>query len=160
MTGYGWYGGAGRNWCRWCHVGVIMDRFRFMRRNHPRFGAQIAGRRDHRNAASAVMSPVATRPVTAAGAAAVAVRLLLCLAHVVLGRYSAGHDTVVVTVVWLPAATMLLLVGHWNHVGWSQGLLVVVAGAGRNTRMMMVSVVVDPWSLGRHTRRWHARQMR
>lgn len=80
---------------------------------------------------------------------------------VLLGRYSAaGHDSVVVTVVWLPAATMLLLllVGQWNHVGWSQGLLVVVAG--RDTRMMMVSVVVDPWSLGRHTRRWHARQMR
>lgn len=127
-----------------------------MRRNHPRFGAQIAGRRYHRNTAGAVMSPVATRPVAAA---AVAVRLL-CLAHVVLGRYSAaGHDSVVVTVVWLPAATMLLLlVGQWNHVVWSQGLLVVVAG--RDTRMMMVSVVVDPWSLGRHTRRWHARQMR
>lgn len=131
-----------------------------MRRNHPRFGAQIAGRRHHRNAAGAVMSPVATRPVAAA-AVAVVVRLL-SLAHVVLlGRYSAaGHDSVVVTVVWLPAATMLLLllVGQWNHVGWSQGLLVVVAG--RDTRMMMVSVVVDPWSLGRHTRRWHARQMR
>lgn len=154
---YGWYGGAGRNWCRWGHVGVIVDRFRFMRRNHPRFGAQIAGRRHHRNAAGAVMYPVATGPVAAA--VAVVVRLL-CLAHVVLGRYSAaGHDSVVVTVVWLPAATMLLLlVGQWNHVGWSQGLLVVVAG--RDTRMMMVSVVVDPWSLGRHTRRWHARQMR
>lgn len=137
---------------------MIVDRFRFMRRNHPRFGAQIAGRRYHRNAAGAVMSPVATRPVAVA-AVAVAVRLL-CLAHVVLGRYSAaGHDSVVVTVVWLPAATMLLLlVGQWNHVGWSQCLLVVVAG--RDTRMMMVSVVVDPWSLGRHTRRWHARQMR
>lgn len=154
---YGRYGGAGRNWCRWGHVGVIVDRFRFMRRNHPRFGAQIAGRRHYRNAAGAVMYPVATRPVAAA--VAVVVRLL-CLAHVVLGRYSAaGHDSVVVTVVWLPAATMLLLlVGQWNHVEWSQGLLVVVAG--RDTRMMMVSVVVDPWSLGRHTRRWHARQMR
>lgn len=144
------YGVVGRNWCRWCHVGVIVNWFRFMRRNHPRFGAQIAGCRNDRNAA--VMSPVATRPVAASGAAAVVVRLLR-LAHVLRGH--SGHDTVV-AVVWFPA---MLLVGQWYHVGWSQRLLVMVA-AGRDTRMMVVScVVVDPGSLGWNTGRWKARQM-
>lgn len=138
---------------------MIVDWFGFMRRNHPRFGAQVAGRRYHRNAAGTVMSPVATR--TVAAAVAIVVRLL-CLAHV-LGRHSGatGHDTTIVSVVRLPAATMmLLLVGQWNHVMWSQGLLVMVYAAGRNTRMVVVSVVVDPRSLGRHIWWRHARQMR
>lgn len=132
-----------------------------MRGNHPRFGAQVAGRRNYRNAAGTVMTPVAARPVAAA---AIAVVRLLRLAHVLRWHSSAaatGHDTVVAVVRLPAAATMLLLmVGQRYHVRWSQGLLVMVA-AGRHTRMMVVSVVVvDPWSLRWHIRRWHARQMR
>lgn len=140
---------------------MIVDLFRFMCRNHPRFGAQVSGRRNHRNAAGAVMSPVATRPIAASTGAVVVVRLLR-LAHV-LRRHSGatGHDTVV-TVVRLPAATMLLLllVRQWDHVGWSQRLLVMVTAAGRDTRVVVVSVVVDPGSLGWDIGRWNACQMR
>lgn len=157
---YVWYGVAGRNWSWWCHAGVIVDWFRFMRRNHPCFGAQVAGGRNHRNAAGTVMSPVATRPVAAAGTVVVVVVRLLRLAHV-LGRHSgATGDDTVDTVVRLPAATMLLM-GQRYHVGWSKCLLMVLSGAaGRDTRMMVLSVVVNPGSLGWHIRRWHARQMR
>lgn len=138
---------------------MIVDRFRFMRRNHPRFGAQIPGRRHDRNAAGTVMYSVATTgPVAAAVAAAVR---LLCLAHV-LGRNSA--DSVVTTAVVLrfPATMLLLLllVGQRDHVGWPRQRLVVSGGAGGNSRMMMVSVVVDPRSLGWYIWRWNARQVR
>lgn len=131
-----------------------------MRRNHPRFSAQIPGRRYDRNAAGTVMYSVTTAgPV--ATSAAVAVRLL-CLAHV-LGRNSAGHDSVVTAAVVLRfSATMLLLLlmGQRNHVGWSRQRLVVSGGAGWNSRMVVMSVVVDPRSLGWYVWRWNARQVR
>lgn len=146
-------------WCWWRCVAVIVGDFGFMCRNHPRFGSQISGRRNHRDPAGTVVATVSARSV-------VAVVRLLCLPAVithagvlVLGRNSAGHDTVAVTVVLLgfPAATVLLLMVQWHHMG--QRLLVMVS-ASRDTRMMMLSVVVDPWSLWRYSRWWQARQVR
>lgn len=133
-----------------------------MRRNHPRFGAQIPGRRYDGNAAGTVMYSVATTgPVAAAVAAIVRV---LCLAHV-LGSNSAGHDSVVTTaaaavVLRFPATMLLLMVGQRNHVGWSRQRLVVSGGAGWNSRMVVMSVVVDPRSLGWYVRRRNTRQVR
>lgn len=151
--GYGRY--IGRNWGRWYRV-VIVNWFRFMW-NHPRFGAQISRRRYHRNAAGTVMSPVAAGGPVAASAAAVAVvRLLLCLAHV-LGWNPSGHEAVVVVVLRFPAT--MLLVGQRNHVGWSW-MRLVVSGGWWDSRMVMVAVVVDPWSLGWHIGRRYARQVR
>lgn len=139
---------------------MIVDRFRFMRRNHPRFGAQIAGRRHDRNTAGTVMYSVMAPTGSVATSAAVAVRLL-CLAHV-LGRNSTGHDSVVTAAVMLrfPATMLLLLVGQRDHVGWSRQSLVVSGGTGWNSRMVVMSVVVDPRSLGWYIRRWNARQVR
>lgn len=160
MKGYVRYG-VRRNWCWWWRV-VIVDRFRFMRRNHPRFGAQIPGRRHDRNAAGTVMYSVATTGPVAAAVAAAAVRLL-CLAHV-LGRNSAGHDSVVTTaavVLRFPTTMLLLLVvGQRDHVGRPRQRLVISGGAGGNSRMVVMSVVVDPRSLGWYIWRWNARQVR
>lgn len=130
-----------------------------MRRNHPRFGAQIASRRHDRNAAGTVMYSVMAPTGSVATSAAVAVRLL-CLAHV-LGRNSAGHDSVVTAatvVLRFPATMLLLLVGQRDHVGWPRQCLVVSGGAGWNSRMVVMSVVVDPRSW--YIRRWNARQVR
>lgn len=140
---------------------MIVDRFRFMRRNHPRFGAQIASRRHDRNAAGTVMYSVMAPTGPVATSAAVAVRLL-CLAHVP-GRNSTGHDSVVTAatvVLRFPATMLLLLVGQRDHVGWPRQRLVVSGGTGWNSRMVVMSVVVDPRSLGWYIRRWNTRQVR
>lgn len=132
-----------------------------MRRNHPRFGAQISRRRYDRDAAGIVMvTAVSAAAATARPVAAVVRRLVLCLTAHVLRR--TATDSVVVGVVGLPAGSMLLLLlllVQRHHV--RKSLLVVMVPAGRrDTRMVMVlSVVVDPRSLGRHIRRGHARQV-
>lgn len=145
-----------RCWRRWRCIAVIVDGFRFMRRNHPRFGAQISRRRYDRNAAGIVMAAVAAAAWPAVAAVVGRLLLLLCLARMshVFGRNSTT-DTAVVDVVGLPvAATMLLLLlllVQWHHVR-QRGLLLLM--------VMVVSVVgVDPRSLGRHIRRGHARQV-
>lgn len=109
-----------RCWRRWRCIAVIVDGFRFMRRNHPRFGAQISRRRHDRNAAGIVMTAV-TATARPAIAAVVGRLLLLCLARMshVFGRNSTT-DSAVVDVVGLPAAAtmllLLLLLVQWHHV--------------------------------------------
>lgn len=95
-----------------------------------------------------------TGPVAAAVAAIVR---LLCLAHVLRGN-SSGHDSVVTAVVLRLPATML--VGQRDHVGWPRQCLMVSGGTGWNARMVVMSVIVDPWSLGWYIWRWNARQVR
>lgn len=143
---------------------MIVYRFRFMRRNHPRFGAQIPGRRYDRNAAGTVMYSMTAASIaaTAAAAAAAVVRLLRLAAHV-LGGNSSGHESIVTTVVSRFLTTMLLLLmGQRDHVvGSLQRLMVSGSGGCWNPRMMvMVAVVVDPRSLGWYVRWWHTRQVR
>lgn len=142
---------------------MIVDRFGFMRRNHPRFGAQIPGRRYDRNAAGTVMYSMAAGSIAASTAAAAVVRLLRLAAHV-LGGNSSGHESIVTTIVARFLATMLLLLlmGQRNHVvGSLQRLMVSGSGGAWNSRMMvMVAVVVDPRSLGWYVRWWHTRQVR